>query len=268
MKKILLILLLSILLAGCAAPTPTAPPSTPAPSQTATPAPSATQTLLSTATNTPRPTSTATQTPSPTATNTPRPTSTASEMPTQTPISTSDFVISSEQSILYSSGFLPEGAIHRFGKGYLFEVVFSPNGNQMMAVSYTGLYIYDSGNMNLINYFPGEYISGAYSPDGKWIACGGFDGSLHLWEIETGLEHDLLEENTGFVYSISWSPDGKKIASGSDYGTFRILDIESYSEIVIDVTDGKDLLFLEGNSYPVPLCFLESRWKIYFKWEQ
>src|SRR5690606_28836149 len=67
----------------------------------------------------------------------------------------------------------------------------------------------------------------AYSPDGKYIASGGWDGSLILWHVETGAQIRSMNGHVDNISSIAFSLDGKYIASGSVDETVRLWDVET-----------------------------------------
>ena len=71
------------------------------------------------------------------------------------------------------------------------------------------------GHTNLVN-------SVAWSPDGKTLAFGSGDSTIHLWDASFGALLRTLEGHTYSVYSVAWSPDGKTIASGSADNTIRL----------------------------------------------
>jgi hypothetical protein len=75
-----------------------------------------------------------------------------------------------------------------------------------------------------LNGHKGRVWSVAWSPDGKRIVSGSFDGTLKVWDVATGLETLTLRGHTGFVFSVDWSPDGKRLVSGSRDNTLRIWD--------------------------------------------
>jgi serine/threonine protein kinase/DNA-binding beta-propeller fold protein YncE len=57
----------------------------------------------------------------------------------------------------------------------------------------------------------------AFSPDGRVLATGGYDGALKLWDVEAGAPRKTLEYAAGSVIvSIAFSPDGSLLACGGN----------------------------------------------------
>jgi len=65
----------------------------------------------------------------------------------------------------------------------------------------------------------------AVSPDGKGIAVGGEDGSIHVWDGRTGALRAVLKGHQARVTSVSFSPDAGHLASGSWDNTVRIWNL-------------------------------------------
>jgi eukaryotic-like serine/threonine-protein kinase len=64
----------------------------------------------------------------------------------------------------------------------------------------------------------GPVLSVAWSPDGKSIASGGFDGTVKLWDVATGKTLRTYSEfHNAFTSKIVWSHDGQRIAVGTSY---------------------------------------------------
>jgi len=64
----------------------------------------------------------------------------------------------------------------------------------------------------------------AWSPTKELLASCADDGTIILWDVETGEQTRVLRGHRAPVYSLAWSPDGAVIASGSDDKTVRLWD--------------------------------------------
>jgi len=75
-----------------------------------------------------------------------------------------------------------------------------------------------------------DWVTGvAHLTDGRRIITCSFDGSLRLWNIESGVQigNDWRDGGTEGVRSIALSPNGKTVASGNRDGKVRLWDIET-----------------------------------------
>ena len=62
----------------------------------------------------------------------------------------------------------------------------------------------------------------AWSPNGKAIASGGKDGTVHIWDALTGKNIFTYHNHQKQVHALAWSPDGKFIASASEDRTVQV----------------------------------------------
>jgi hypothetical protein len=79
----------------------------------------------------------------------------------------------------------------------------------------------------------------AISLDGKRIITGSADGTMKVWDAQTGKEILSLKGHTGPVNSVAISADGKRIVSGSKDKMAKVWDAQT----------GKELLSLDGHHW-------------------
>lgn len=77
-----------------------------------------------------------------------------------------------------------------------------------------------------------------FSPNSKYLASGGADRTVKLWEAATGKLLHTFRGHRGTVLTVKFSPDGNNIASGSADGTIKIWG----------TTSGVEVKTLEGHS--------------------
>jgi WD40 repeat protein len=73
----------------------------------------------------------------------------------------------------------------------------------------------------------GEPLGFAFAPDGRAIASASMDGTIKLWDTETGsLKRNLHGEGT-MTDALAFSPDGRTLAAGNAGGTVELWDPQS-----------------------------------------
>lgn len=71
-----------------------------------------------------------------------------------------------------------------------------------------------------------DVLAVAASRDGRWMASGGGDGLVHLWDLgAVSDEPVVLEGHDGDVLALAFSPDGRWLASASRDDTVLVRDV-------------------------------------------
>src|SRR5438132_7945311 len=84
---------------------------------------------------------------------------------------------------------------------------------------------WDSGSLNESNQNRPELVlqtghsegvnCSAFGPDGSWLASGGSDNAIKIWQVASGRELRALTGHTNYVKSLAASRNGQWLASGS-----------------------------------------------------
>ena len=98
----------------------------------------------------------------------------------------------------------------------------------------------------------------AYSPDGRYLASGGCDCKVHIWNANNTNEINTFAGHTEWVDTVAWSPDGRYMASAGADTTVRVWEALSgkiisiyrgHTNIVTSVAWSPDGKFIASASY-------------------
>ncbi|ETO22761.1 mycorrhiza-induced NACHT/WD40-repeat domain protein, NWD [Reticulomyxa filosa] len=80
-----------------------------------------------------------------------------------------------------------------------------------------------------------------FSPCGRNIVSGSWDGTIRFWDVNSGQEIKILEGHSSVINDVHFSPDGQTVVSSSKDQTVVIWDVKS----------GKKIIELENHSHNV-----------------
>nr|VFJ46503.1 MAG: WD40 repeat [Candidatus Kentron sp. FW] len=155
-------------------------------------------------------------------------------------------------------------------KAVINDVLFTPDGRQLISVSDDKtIRIWDTGSGELLRTLRGQtgagdegkLYAGALSPDGRWLAVGGYTKHDEICLIDLQAPADaplrLLEGHSDVILSLAFSPDGQRLLSGSGDGTARLWDLSTALEAGVStpldtgLQTGKTLKILRGHEAPI-----------------
>ena len=118
--------------------------------------------------------------------------------------------------------------------GSIRVTAFSPDGERLLILTdSTNAQVWDSRTPLGLPQFQARagLASPTFSPDGKVIAVGGTEGSVWLWDAQTGQPVRRLAGHTNVVMEAVFTPDGKQMFSAGFDQTARLWDVATGQQL-------------------------------------
>ena len=115
------------------------------------------------------------------------------------------------------------------------DLAYRPDGDRLAAAGFNGdIYIFYTDHQNgtrrllrTLREHNGRVRGVAWSPNGNILASCGQDGTVRLWNPNSGVNYAVLRGHTKSVGDVAFSSDGRTLASASLDNTVRIWDVNT-----------------------------------------
>ena len=153
---------------------------------------------------------------------------------------------------------LPEGVKARIGKGTrTTHVAISPEATRLAIASTIGIWLYDSETnreIALLDAHKPPCTSLAFSPDGRTLAAGTYDGKIQLWNSETGASKETFAGHTGPISKLFFAQNSETlISTGGNWQEDRTIQLwntetwENRTTLPLKVVNNAVVLSPDGN---------------------
>ena len=102
---------------------------------------------------------------------------------------------------------------------------YPPSGENLEGASALASQAWSNGVARHVLGAGGEAKNVVFSPDGRWVATGGMDAKVHVWDAATGAER-AFKGHSGPIALLVASPDGRSLVSSSG-AEIRVWDLVS-----------------------------------------
>jgi WD40 repeat protein len=112
-------------------------------------------------------------------------------------------------------------------------LAFRGEANRLVSASLDQMVkVWDLGLGKELASFPQtmELLCLGCSRDGRWLAAGGTDSGVHIWDLHTHKETRTLTGHKDFITALAFDPSGRRLASASRDQTIRIWDLAEWQE--------------------------------------
>jgi len=125
------------------------------------------------------------------------------------------------------------------------DVRISPDGKRFAISQWRRVHIYDIATLQELAVCTGHAeltTECCWSPDGLTIASASMDGSVRLWDPNTGQQTRVLVQGLGRVPSVTFRSDGKAIAIGGEDRIVRLINVAD-GELIAKFEGHEDAVF-------------------------
>ncbi len=148
--------------------------------------------------------------------------------------------------------FTQQGPAIKIHDAWVFDLSFSPDGQQIASVGADGYSkLWDSSGRLIRRFKTSDkaVFTVAFSPDGKWLATAGSDKQIHFYSLQMHHFQQILTDHQEAIQDLDYNAVGDLLASTSTDGQIQIWDQQQQNRFHIQSDLGiRDLDFLPGGN--------------------
>ena len=104
------------------------------------------------------------------------------------------------------------------------SLAISPDGHRIVSGSSSEMNVWESASTQDPLRILGRYVSIAFSPNSRLIACGDKRGAIKVFDATSSELMLKIQAHAGEIRSVAYSPDGRRIVSGGSDDMIRVWD--------------------------------------------
>jgi WD40 repeat protein len=132
-------------------------------------------------------------------------------------------------------GLRHERSLPRLGLRVL-GLAFSPDGSTLASTGVSrGVVVWGTSSWERVRTLVSDQVCWpvVFTPDGRRVIAGGFDGRIDAWDAATGVRAAKVDGHERLIAGLGLSRDGAVLATGSDDGLVKVWDASTLRELAV-----------------------------------
>ncbi len=118
------------------------------------------------------------------------------------------------------------------GQGAVTGISVNATGTKVAATFFSGqigIFSPDAGSNSIFQGYKSAALCIAFSESGKYLATGGAEGYIKIWNVQTQSEITRIKVQKSLIRKLIWCDEDTKIISGGNGGNITILEINDFN---------------------------------------